>query len=519
MPPLVMADHEGDIVSELKQIIGVPPSALAIAAAGNTDLARDVARETGLAMRKLGVNVVLAPVADCFLDPASPVTGLRTFGKNPEPVAEFVSNTIEGYREAGVATCAKHFPGHGATPEDSHETLPEVSKSLDDLRREDLIPFQRAVDDGVDMMMVSHVAYPMGRDTLTPASFDARIIRELLRGELGFDGVVITDSLEMAGARWYARGRFGDATSGFERSLLAGSDLLLHTSPVPEAVEVEGSAEPLVSLNVMETVIRTLDKVVDKARFDQKIAEAAETNKALKNLLSILDDSQGRVARLRRRLSTQAPAARPSERHPKVIQFDAYPSVPPVYKTVAEESIAVWGDAQELRTASIEQRCVVVPLECPATPSLKRQDLDAFADVLCRQFTHWRRTEIVTDFVVGDDGELYPDVREGPRVIDATRFTGRETVGFQLTGDEDLVLLFSCRGAPPDEFIDNLEAFAGRFEPAAVLVIGWPVLDWIPEGSPALICFGASPQVASAAARILAGEADPRGEIKGLWPV
>jgi beta-glucosidase-like glycosyl hydrolase len=369
------------------------------------------------------------------------------------------------------------------------------------------------------MMMVSHVAYPLGGEVLTPASFDARIIRSLLRDEMGFDGVVITDSLAMAGARWYARGRFGESTGGFERSLLAGSDLLLHTKPIPEAVEIEGSAEPLVSLNVMETVIRTLEKVVDRGRIDQKIAEAAENNETLKNLLSILDASLGRVAQLRQRLSTQVPSVKPSGRNAKVIQFDAYPSVPGVYKKVAEESIVLWGDASALKMVSGRQRCVVVPVESTGNPSLKKQDLDTFADVLCRYFPHWRRTETVTDFVVGDDGEIYPDVREGPRVIDATRYTGEESVGFYLSGDEDLVLLFSCRGSPPEEFIDSLGSFAGRFEPAAVLVLGWPVLDWIPEASPALICFGASPQVASAAAQILAGEAEARGQAQGLWPV
>ena len=109
-------------------------------------------------------------------------------------------------------------------------------------------------------------------------------------------------------------------------------------------------------------------------------------------------------------------------------------------------------------------------------------------------------------------------IESGPKVIDATRYTGEETFGFYLSGDEELVLAFSCRGEPPDEFLDKLGAFVRRFEPAVVLVLGWPVLNWIPEESRALLCFGASTQVASAAARILAGEADARGRIQGLWP-
>ena len=521
LPPLVLADHEGDFVSELQKIIGVPPSAMAIAATGDLELARDVARETGLAMKKLGVNVVLAPVADCFLDPASPITGLRTFGRDLERVAAFVAATIEGLRDAGMLSCAKHFPGHGATPDDSHETLPEVNKSLDELRGEDLVPFRSAIEAGVDMMMVSHVAYPMGGDVLVPASFDGRIMKGLLREEMGFDGTVITDSLEMAGARWYARGRFGSGAGGFERSLLAGADLLLHTKPVPEAVEVEGSPEPVMSINVMETIIRTLEKVVDKGRIDEKIAEAAEADVTLRNLLAILEQSQRRIVSLRGRVTKRPGTVRTPDRSSKVIQFDAYPSVPAVYRTVAEESIAAWGTDPSEIELSTEQPCVVVPVECPSPGGtmLKKHDLDAFADVLCRHFPFWRRTDVVSGFVIGDDGELYPDVKEGPDVIDAARYTGEESFGFHLSSDEDLVLIMSCRGAAPEEFLDNLGSFARRFEPAAVLVLGWPVLDWIPESSPTLICFGASPQVASAAASVLAGEAEATGQTRGLWPV
>jgi beta-glucosidase-like glycosyl hydrolase len=519
LPPLVMADHEGDFVSELKKIIGVPPSAMAIAATGDLDLARDVARETGLAMKKLGVNVVLAPVADCFLELSSPVTGLRTFGRSPDSVADFVASTISGFHDSGVIVCVKHFPGHGCTAEDSHETLPEVVKSLDDLRREDLVPFRRAVDEGAEMVMISHVAYPMGGDTLVPASFDTRVMKDLLREEIGFDGVAITDSLEMAGARWYARGQFGEGRGGFERSLLAGADLLMHTKPVPEAVEVEGSNEPLVSINVMETIVRTLEKVVDRGRIDEKIAEAAEGNKTLRDFLAILDRSYERVAALRRKVARQLAGKPKPARHGKVIQFDAYPSVPSVYRDVAEKSIAVREGDFGSEIVAPGGHCVVVPVECPAGPSLKKHDMDAFVDVLCRHFTHWRRTDVVTGFGVAEDGELYPEVQTGPRVIDATRYTGQESYGFHVTGDEDVIVAFSCRGYPAGPFLDQLGAFLSRFEPVAVLVLGWPVLDWIPDGAATVLCYGGSSHVASAAARVLAGEIEPQGLDQGLWPV
>ncbi len=519
LPPLVMSDHEGDFIAELQKIIGVPPSAMAIAAAGDLDLAREVALETGRAMRKLGINAVLAPVADCFLDPSSPITGLRTFGRDPEAVAGFVASTIAGYREAGLIACVKHFPGHGATPEDSHETLPEVSKSLEELHLEDLVPFRRAIEEGAEMMMMSHVAFPMGGDALVPASFDTRLIQDLLRGELGYGGVVITDALEMAGARWYTRGRFGEGAGGFERSLFAGVDLLLHTRPVPEAVEVEGRDKPLISLNVMDTVIRTLEKVVDQGRIDDRIAEAAESSESLRGFLSVLDASYSRVSELRRTVAERTASDRPAPTRGKVIQFDAYPSVPGVYRDVAERSIAAWGKVPEAGIIDPGEHYVVIPVESSPGPSLKKQDLDGFVDVLCRHFPYWRRTDVVEGFVTGEDGELYPDVQMGPQVIDATRYTGNESYGFHVAGDEDIIMVFSCRGNPPELFLDNLVEFVRRFEPAVVLVLGWPVTDWIPEDSPALLCFGASAQVASAAARVLAGEIEAQGRIEGLWPV
>jgi hypothetical protein len=162
---------------------------------------------------------------------------------------------------------------------------------------------------------------------------------------------------------------------------------------------------------------------------------------------------------------------------------------------------------------------VVVPVECQAGPSLKKHDLNAFVDVLCRHFPYWRRPDVVTGFAMGDDGEVYPEVQTGPQVIDATRYTGQESFGFHISGNEDIVIAFSCRGAPPEEFIDNLASFASRFQPAAVLVLGWPVLDWIPDETAAVLCFGGSSHVASAAAGVLAGEITAGGHTTGLWPV
>ncbi|HXV13581.1 MAG TPA: glycoside hydrolase family 3 N-terminal domain-containing protein [Candidatus Krumholzibacteria bacterium] len=516
LTPLVMADHEGDFVAELRQIIGVPPAPLAIAATGDLDLAAEVAYETGKAMRKLGANVVLAPVADCYLESPSAITGLRTFGADPGRVAAFVEQTIAGFREAGVLSCAKHFPGHGSTAEDSHETLPEVRKSAEDLAAADLIPFRRSIGVGVDLMMMSHVAYPMGREELIPASFDARIIRGMLRTELNYDGVVITDALEMAGARWYASERSGMVTGGNERSLLAGSDLLLHTKPIPEQVQVERGSEPVMSLNVMETIVRTLEKIVDRGRVDEKLAEAAAESEPLRNVLSILDASSARVTKLRERAADPRASARPAGG--KVIELNAYPSVPTVYRTVAERSITAGSDWVRFQALAPDSTCVVLPVEWSPSETLKKQDMAGFLDVVCRHFPRWHRMPLVTEFETDAEGSLRPVFqRERATVVDAARFAGGTGAARELA-NEEVVMVFSSRGAPSEEFALGLTALADEYRPSVVVLTGWIVDDWVPEGTPIVISLGASTQVASAVAQVLAGALVPEGSLAGLLP-
>jgi beta-glucosidase-like glycosyl hydrolase len=516
-PPLVMADHEGDIVAELRQVIGVPPSALAIAASGDLDLAAEVAYETGVAMKKMGVNTVLAPVADCYLERGSAITGLRSFGAVPERVAAFVEQSIAGFREAGVLCCAKHFPGHGSTAEDSHVTLPEVRKSPEELAAADLIPFRAAIQAGSDMIMMSHIAYPMGRDDLVPASFDSRLIRTMLRGELGYDGVVITDALEMAGARWYASERSGMVSGGNERSLLAGADLLLHTKPIPEHVQMERGSEPVMSLNVMETIVRTLEKIVDRDRIDEKLAEAAAESEPLKNILSILDGSFARVAVLRARAADPRGPGRPATGG-KVIELNAYPSVPAVYRTAAERGLTAWTDWEQFQPLDAGSHCLVIPIEWSPGESLKRQDVAGFLDVVCRHFPRWQRAPLIAGFEVDGEGQMRPVLqRERATVVDAARFSPEAGSLPSIEGN-DVVFVLSARGAPSEEFSIGLAALADVYRPVVVVLTGWIADDWVPEGTPVLAALGASTQVAAAVAQVLAGTAVPEGSLDALLP-
>lgn len=523
LPPLILVDHEGDFIAELRGLVGVPPAPLAIAATEDLELAREVARETGRAMRKLGVNGVLGPVADCYLNAESPITGLRTFGADPERVGEFVAATVAGFHEAGVLTCAKHFPGHGSTPDDSHETLPEVRKTRDELDRVDLVPFRRAVEAGTDMMMTAHVAYPMGGDSLVPATFDRSVVEGLLRETLGFDGVVISDAVEMAGARSYARGRYGGFAAGLEHAFLVGIDLLLHTRPVPEQVQLAGERDPVMSINVMETIIKTLEQVVDRSRIDEKLAQAAEENEALRHVLDILDAAHARVTRLRERLDSETPAhARPARGRSadgKVIALDAYPAVPRVYRDVAERSVCRLRDWDAFESMEPGERFLVVPVEWRGGESLHAQEVDGFLDTVCKQFPRARRTGVVVGFGNDEDGTAHPLVRAGAAtVIDAARWGGGPAASFDVGPGERLVVVVSARGTPPEEFLAGLGEFSENASPAAVVLTGWPVTDWIPDGTPVLWSLGASTQAASAVAGVLAGRVEPREVPDGLLP-
>jgi beta-N-acetylhexosaminidase len=516
--PLVMADHEGDFVSELRRLIGTPPSAMAIAATDDTSFAEEVAFETGQAMMKLGVNVVLAPVADLFHNAASPVTGLRTFGSDPERVAEFVSATIRGFRKAGVLTCIKHFPGHGATGDDSHVTLPEVHRSLDDLRGTELVPFARAIADGADMVMTAHVAFSMGveSDERAPASFDSRLIGGLLREELGFEGAVITDALEMEGAREHTRAKYAGLAGGSERVLLAGADLLLYSSPVPERIITTGDSEPMIAVEVMQTIIETLHKVVHPGRINRKLEEAARQHEGIRNLLNILNHSEARIARLRQRVTVnQAPPVPKEERN--VIQLQDYASVPSIYKTVAERSLILLRDPEPFIPVQKDAEWVLLPIEYEQSASLKRQDLLAFTGGLRRNFPWWRSTRSAVGFEADASGMLQPvfappapssDFRE-PQV-DITKASDR------LPENTSVLPVLSVRGTPPEEFLVQLTEFTEQRQVPFVIVTGWPVVDWIPESVGVLLTFGASQQVAAAVAAVLAGQAQASGTLQGL---
>ncbi len=219
---LIAIDEEGGDVTRLGHRTGSPyPGNAALGTVDDPDLTRAVYAAIGADLVAAGINLDLAPTVDVNSADDHPISGTRSFGADPQLVARHAGAAIAGLQSTGVAACAKHFPGHGATVADSHLELPTVDAPLDVLRSRDLPPFAAVVSAGSQAIMTAHIRVPAltGND---PATFSRRTLVELLREEYAYDGVVITDALEMKGAAETA----GGIPQAAVRALAAGADLL-----------------------------------------------------------------------------------------------------------------------------------------------------------------------------------------------------------------------------------------------------------------------------------------------------
>ena len=229
VPLLVAADFERGTAMRLAEGTSFP-HAMAVAATGRPEDARTVGRITAIEARAAGVPWIFAPVADVNSNPDNPIINVRSFGEDPERVAAFLEAYIRGAEENGALATAKHFPGHGDTDIDSHLDLPTVDNDRAHFDRVELPPFRAAISAGVGAIMTGHIAAPaLESDATVPATLSAQITTGLLREELNFGGLIVTDSLDMAGVA----ARYPPAEVAV-RAILAGADVLL-TPPSPDA--------------------------------------------------------------------------------------------------------------------------------------------------------------------------------------------------------------------------------------------------------------------------------------------
>ncbi|KKJ75744.1 hypothetical protein WH95_16870 [Kiloniella litopenaei] len=197
------------------------PGNLALGAADDTSLTREIYGIYAREMMACGYNVILSPCSDININPDNPIIGTRSFGEDRDRVARHVKAAVEGALNNNIVCCGKHFPGHGDTSEDSHRLLPTVDRSLPYLLDQDLVPFQAAIDAGLPMIMTSHINFPQ-IDPDFPATLSSKIMRDLLRKKMGFQGVVVTDSMNM----WGMRKNYDPAESAI-LALKAGCDIVM----------------------------------------------------------------------------------------------------------------------------------------------------------------------------------------------------------------------------------------------------------------------------------------------------
>src|SRR4051812_30204651 len=252
---------------------------MAVGATGNPDYARRMGEITGREARALGVQQVLAPVVDVNNNAANPVINVRSYGEDPQDVGRYVAAFVRGAQHEGVIATAKHFPGHGNTATDSHRGLPILSLTLADLNRVELVPFRAAIENGIGSDMVGHIAVPSIDPTqitplpkkpdARPTYADSEVIVEnatvpasmspaltgLLRRDLGFEGIIVTDALDMSGLTIY----FNQEEAAV-RAVLAGADMLLKPA--------DASAEPIIRgiMKAVEMGVLTEKRIEESAR-------------------------------------------------------------------------------------------------------------------------------------------------------------------------------------------------------------------------------------------------------------
>ena len=285
IPLLITTDQEGGIVYRLGSGTALPGN-MALGATGDVNNAKIAGEIIGSELSSLGINTTLAPVVGVNNNANNPVIGLRSYGEDAEMVGKMASAEIEGLAEYNVIGCAKHFPGHGDTATDSHYGLPMVNKSKEELLNNELKPYQVAINQGIEMIMSAHILYPQlddttvhsdktGKEEKLPSTLSHKILTDLLKGEMGFNGVVVTDAMNMAGiAATY------DEVQAVKLAINAGVDLIC----MPTNITC------LEDMSKLDAIIDGVEKAVNDGEIQESRLDDAVTRiLTLKENKGILD--------------------------------------------------------------------------------------------------------------------------------------------------------------------------------------------------------------------------------------
>jgi beta-N-acetylhexosaminidase len=450
-PLLLAADQEGGQLMAVAPGTTQLPGNLALGAVNDLDLAFRAGQVLGRELAAVGVNVNYAPCADVNINPRNPVIGTRSFGEDPQKVGALAAALTRGIQSVGVAATVKHFPGHGDTASDSHHGVPQVPHSLERLQAVELPPFQQVLEAGVQLVMTCHLALPAitGREDL-PATLSKRVLTQLLRQEMGFRGVIVTDALDMHAIRQ------GEAL-GMEAvaALQAGADLLLTMSEAQDR----------------DRVYRGLQQAYNREILTTKKVKAA----------------LGRVAALKTWVSTYF--VQPELAVVNCAQHRA------VAQEIAERSITLVRDEQgllPLRVASHQRVLVLMPNPRDLTPA----DTSSYESPSLKNWLAGRLPEVE---------ELRYDSQPESAEIAALVERARQV---------DLVIVGTINAYDQPGQGELVNSLAALQKPLIVVALRMPYdLAFFPQVGTYLCTYSVLPPSMQALARVLLGEIPTLGKL------
>ncbi|WP_283697347.1 glycoside hydrolase family 3 protein [Clostridium perfringens] len=320
LPLLITLDQEGGIVTRLGEGTNLPGN-MALGATRSEKYSYDAGYLIGRELNALGANVNFAPVLDTNNNPENPVIGVRSISSNPELVGKLGKNIAKGIQDQGVAATAKHFPGHGDTSTDSHYGLPMVNKSIEELRETELKPFKIAIENGIDMIMTAHIQFPQiekdtfiskkdGSQIVIPATLSDDIITGILREEMGYDGVAITDAMNMKAISDH----FGELEST-KMAINAGIDIILMPTILRNNEDVKkldyivnGILDSIKSGEIKEEEITDSVERIVKLKIDRGIIDLKNNNVSLEEKIKKAKETVGSIENrnIERRIAEEA---------------------------------------------------------------------------------------------------------------------------------------------------------------------------------------------------------------------
>jgi beta-N-acetylhexosaminidase len=261
IPPYISVDQEGGLVNRADfPGMHLSPGNMALGKIDDESLTEEVAFISGVEQRELGFHLDFAPDVDVNINPNNPIIGVRSFGDNPGLVSRHGAASVKGFERAGLASCAKHFPGHGDTSFDSHLSLAAVEADIDRIREVEMPPFKASIDAGVPTIMTAHVIFPAVDDSRLPATLSRKILTGILRDEMGFDGLIITDSMGMKAIADY----FGTGEAAV-MTVKAGADIVMMCGTSESQLEAYNALVKAVENGdiPMETIDRSVKRILE----------------------------------------------------------------------------------------------------------------------------------------------------------------------------------------------------------------------------------------------------------------